>query len=314
MKRFCSSLSTLLLLFAPLFTGGCISKIVWNNSFPQKTVDYYVKTGDIKKEQSVYHDSQGYYVYLNRRLRYAGPYEAHAFPAFFAHRERMGIVKEEEMVQIPDSFAYYLLGYDGTSIPAWMLPKLTYRNLRPCGKVVRVPQRSVTMVYQLTNNDVHPGKNIPFYVLFGFPIDTAFSAIGTGLCTAVTPLMFLGEPSALFNDPNSPVDTPDNFRVGRPGLQPIPPQTPTAAAPRSQAQPTQQPHAQQKEQQPRQQTPKPKKQAKQTKAAHTATSVRPQTEPVSTGPLNLDEVKEKLKQGTHEQEADSSSLYSAPKH
>ncbi len=216
MKRISSLFSVLLLLCATLLTSGCISRIVWNNSFPQKTIDCYVKTGDLNKGQSVYRDSQGFYVELNRRLRYEGPHYTHSFPAAYAQRPQVGDIDDQEIVQIPASFAQYLLGNEGSSVPTWMAPKKTSDKLRSCGEVVRTPQHSVTLFYQSTNPDVHTGKNIPFYVLFGFPIDASLSAIGTGVCIAVTPIVFLIKPSALYNEEHHPIDTPDHLRVGLP--------------------------------------------------------------------------------------------------
>lgn len=204
-------------LTACAFLNSCICRIAWNDCVPEKSIDYYVKTADLVEGQYVYSNASGYYVLLERRRLQNGRYEAYAFPVMFSHRREQGSYTTCEMVQIPASFAHYLMGENGSSSPAWMNPRPEYNasRLNRYGKVVRLPEMSVTREYALSS-DVGSGEtanNAVTYALYGWVFDVTASAIGTAFCTAAAPFVLLTHPAGLFVRDSHPDNQPDGHLV-----------------------------------------------------------------------------------------------------
>lgn len=211
-------LFTVSALFACSLLNSCVCRDMWNLCVPEESVDFYVKTADIVEGQYVYSNASGYYVQLKRRRLQDGRYAAYAFPVALSRKEsKQGNFEAYEMVQIPASFAHYLMGENGSSSPAWLNPRPEYNisRLNRHGRIVRLPQMSVTREYALSfaASSGELTSNIAAYALLGWVVDVTDSAIGTTICTVAAPFMLLGSPSSLFVQDSTRRNKPDARRV-----------------------------------------------------------------------------------------------------
>lgn len=214
-------IKNLLLIVSAFFActsfNSCICKVAWNDCMPEEWTDCYVKTADLKEGQYVYRDAEGYYVEMQRRLMNDGRFYYYAFPVAMSYRDVQGKAVGTEIVQIPASFAHYLMGEAGSPTPDWMDPQPGYTTskLTRCGQIVRRPPTSTTRALRQWSDvsGAEKAGNIALYATCGWIADVTYSAIGTGICAVAAPFILCFHPSGLFVMDSKRYNLPDEHRV-----------------------------------------------------------------------------------------------------
>lgn len=195
--------------------NSCMSRWVYNAAIPEKSIDYYIKTSDVGRGDYIFHDANGYYIRMTQRRLEDGRHMFYAFPVVCSYREKeKGDSDGLVTVQVPASFAHYLMGESGTSSPAWLkpCPQYSFSKLTPCGKVVRLPETSVTHKFA-TKHELSSREKVnqaASYFIIGWTVDLTISGIGTAFTAVGAPFILFFNPVGLFLEDNVRYNLPDN--------------------------------------------------------------------------------------------------------
>lgn len=200
---------TSVLMAGVLSSQSCVSSRTaqWISA---RTYDAYVKTADVRSGDKVYQRDGKYYIELPVHRAEPGCRSAYGCWTSGATRIPQGETMTHMFVEIPDTFAQFLMGHPGDERPEWLNPTKESSKMTQVGSICHLPRISVVEEFH------HTPMLLPTIVVtpFAFAYDVFATAVSLPVTILSTPVHLLALNTSFFaphsGEEDDSVDSPDH--------------------------------------------------------------------------------------------------------